>query len=67
LVMKTLISRDAVNRMALFVCFLSTLPIAYRAEPIRVPMTADRWQTKENAEFLPQLGLLSRFDATEQR
>jgi 3-keto-disaccharide hydrolase len=26
------------------------------AEPIAVPMTADRWQTKENAEFLRQLG-----------
>ena len=24
--------------------------------PIAVPMTADRWQTKENAEFLRQLG-----------
>jgi hypothetical protein len=26
------------------------------ADPIAVPMTADRWQTKENAEFLRQLG-----------
>jgi hypothetical protein len=26
------------------------------AGPIAVPMTADRWQTKENAEFLRQLG-----------
>jgi hypothetical protein len=26
------------------------------AEPISIPMTADRWQTKENAEFLRQLG-----------
>jgi hypothetical protein len=56
LVMKTLISKDALTRMALFVCFLSTLPIAYGAEPIRIPMTADRWQTKENADFLRQLG-----------
>ena len=24
--------------------------------PIAVPMTAERWQTKENAEFLRQLG-----------
>jgi hypothetical protein len=43
LVMKTLIYKDALSRMALFVYFLSTLPIAYGAEPIRVPMTADRW------------------------
>jgi len=41
--------------MALCVCFLS-LPIALAAEPITIPMTADRWQTKENAEFLQQLG-----------
>ena len=26
------------------------------AEPISITMTADRWQTKENAEFLRQLG-----------
>ena len=26
------------------------------AGPIAIPMTADRWQTKENAEFLRQLG-----------
>ena len=26
------------------------------AEPIAIPMTPDRWQTKENAEFLRQLG-----------
>ena len=31
------------------------LPAA-AAEPISIPMTADRWQTKENAEFLRQLG-----------
>src|SRR5262245_299849 len=29
---------------------------AEAAEPITIPMTADRWQTKENAEFLRQLG-----------
>jgi hypothetical protein len=29
---------------------------ARAAEPITIPMTADRWQTKENAEFLRQLG-----------
>jgi len=26
------------------------------AGPIAIPMTADRWQTKENAEFFRQLG-----------
>lgn len=54
--MKTPISKDALNRMALCVCFLSVLPIAQAAEPITIPMTADHWQTKENAEFLRQLG-----------
>ena len=29
---------------------------APEAGPIAIPMTADRWQTKENAEFLRQLG-----------
>ena len=42
--------------MALCVCFLSALPIAQGAEPITISMTADHWQTKENAEFLRQLG-----------
>jgi len=37
-------------------CLLSALPIAQCAEPVTIPMTADRWQTKENAEFLRQLG-----------
>ena len=54
--MKTPISKDALNRMALYVCFLSVLPLAQGAEPITIPMTADHWQTKENAEFLRQLG-----------
>jgi hypothetical protein len=54
--MKTLISKDALSRMALCVCFLSALPIAQGAEPIMIAMTADRWQTKENAEFLRQQG-----------
>jgi hypothetical protein len=53
--MKTLVSKDALNRMALCVCFLSALPIAQGAEPITITMTADDWQTKENAEFLRQL------------
>jgi hypothetical protein len=54
--MKTLVSKGALNRMALGVCFLSTLPIALGAQPITIPMTADRWQVKENAEFYRQLG-----------
>jgi hypothetical protein len=54
--MKTLVSRDALNRMALCLCFLSALPIARAGEPITIAMTADHWQTKENAEFLRQLG-----------
>jgi hypothetical protein len=44
------------NRIALCVCVLSALPIARGAEPITIPMTADRWQTKENAEFFRQQG-----------
>jgi len=54
--MKTLVSKYALNGMALYVCFLSALPIARGAEPITVAMAADFWQTKENAEFLRQLG-----------
>src|SRR4029434_7541841 len=27
-----------------------------QTKPITIPMTADNWQTKENAEFLRQLG-----------
>lgn len=54
--MTKVISKDALFSMALCVCFLSALPIAKAAEPITIPMTADRWQTKENAEFLRQLG-----------
>ena len=56
-VMKTLVSKDALKRMALCICFLSVLPIAQAAEPIPNTMTADRWQTKENVEFFRQLGL----------
>ena len=64
--MKTLISKDALNRMALCVGFLSAVtngllaqtpvPIVQGAESITIPMTAERWQAKENAEFLQQLG-----------
>ena len=35
---------------------MTTLGIARDAEPIKIAMTADHWQTKENAEFLRQLG-----------
>jgi hypothetical protein len=54
--MKTLVSKNALNRMALCVCFLSALPIAQGGEPINIAMTAEHWQAKENAEFLRQLG-----------
>jgi hypothetical protein len=54
--MKTLVCKDALKRIALYLCFLSALPIARGAEPITIAMTADYWQTKENAEFLQQLG-----------
>ena len=54
--MRTLVSKHALNRMALCLCFLSVIPIAQGAEPIAIAMTADRWQTKENAEFLRQQG-----------
>jgi hypothetical protein len=52
--MKTLVSKETLRRMSLWVCFLSALPIAQGAEPITINMTADHWQTKENAEFLQQ-------------
>ena len=54
--MKTLVIKGFLTRMAVCVCFLSALPIAKGAEPITITMTADHWQTKENAEFLRQLG-----------
>jgi len=44
------------HRMALCVCLLTALPIAQGAKPINIVMKADHWQTKENAEFLQQLG-----------
>jgi hypothetical protein len=55
-VVKTLVSKDVLNRMALWVCFLSALAIADGAEPVTISMTAEHWQAKENAEFLRQLG-----------
>ena len=54
--MKKLVRSYDLSRMALCICFLSVLPIASGAQPITVAMTADHWQTKENAEFLRQLG-----------
>ena len=54
--MRTLVRENALHRIALCACFLSTLPIARAAEPITISMTADHWQAKENAEFLRQLG-----------
>ena len=54
--MKTLVSNDVLSRMALCVCVLSAVPIARATEPIAIAMTAERWQTRENAEFLRQLG-----------
>jgi hypothetical protein len=54
--MKRLVSKDALMRMAICVGFLSSLPIAQGGEPITITMSADHWQTKENAEFLRQLG-----------
>ena len=52
----TLVSKDALYRMALCVCILFAIPIARGAEQITIPMSADHWQAKENAEFLRQLG-----------
>lgn len=54
--MRISLSTDALSRMAIGVCFLSALPIAQGAAPITISMTADHWQTKENAEFLRELG-----------
>jgi hypothetical protein len=54
--MKILLPQDFLIRMALGLSFLSALPTARGAEPIAIAMTADHWQTKENAEFLRQLG-----------
>ena len=54
--MKIPVGRDALTKLALCVCLLSALPIAQGAEPITIAMTAEHWQTKENAEFLGELG-----------
>src|SRR6185437_11673853 len=54
--MKTYIIRNTMTSLAVCVCFLHALPSSQAAEPIAIAMTAERWQTKENAEFLRQLG-----------
>jgi len=54
--MKSLLRKNVLTRMVLCTCFLAALPIAQAAEAIAIPMTPDHWQTKENAEFLRQLG-----------
>jgi len=54
--MKTIISKIAIKSLAVCICLPPALSIAHAAEPITIPMTADHWQTKENAEFLRQLG-----------
>jgi hypothetical protein len=43
-------------RLAVFLCFLTAVPVARCAEPITINMTSNQWQTKENAEFVRQLG-----------
>jgi hypothetical protein len=45
-----------VGKAVLCVYLFSALPLVRSAEPIPIDMTADRWQVKENAEFLRQLG-----------
>ena len=53
--MKTLVSK-ALKRAALCLSLVSAFSIGRAAEPITIGMTADHWQTKENAEFFQQLG-----------
>ena len=54
--MRNFASTSALSRMKIGLCLLSALPIAQAAEPIKIVMTAEHWQAKENAEFLRQLG-----------
>jgi hypothetical protein len=54
--METIVRKYALSRMALCLCLLSRLPTAQGADPITIAMTTDHWQTKENAEFLRELG-----------
>ena len=53
--MKELVRKDALKWLALCICFLIA-SVAWCAEPITVSMSAEQWQTRENAEFLRQLG-----------
>jgi hypothetical protein len=53
--MKELVRKDALKWLALCICFLLA-SVAWCAEPITVSMSAEQWQTRENAEFLRQLG-----------
>jgi len=53
--MKELVRKHALKWLALCICFLLA-SVAWCAEPITVSMSAEQWQTKENAEFLRQLG-----------
>ncbi|MGC4051308.1 MAG: hypothetical protein QM757_18275 [Paludibaculum sp.] len=53
--------------LSVYLSITLALSIARGAPPIEVSMTADRWQTKENAEFPKQSGLLPWLDAAEQR
>src|SRR5438477_1453715 len=54
--MKTLFRVDTLKKMAVCLCFLSRVPMAQGAEPITISMTPGHWQTKDNAEFVQQLG-----------
>jgi len=54
--MKTLAAKAVLNSMAFCISFLAALPLAQCSEAITVAMTPDHWQTRENAEFLQQLG-----------
>jgi hypothetical protein len=54
--MKRFFNQHALRGVVLCACFLSAFSIAQAGEPITVAMTADHWQTKENAEFIRQLG-----------
>src|SRR5215469_11161520 len=54
--MKRFVVKLPLKSLALSICFLFAQPIAQGMGPIQITMTADHWQTKENAEFLRQLG-----------
>jgi hypothetical protein len=48
--------RAIVGVLAFGLLSMHEIAAAVPAAPIKIAMTADRWQTKENAEFLRQLG-----------